>query len=286
MRCADLIYNLLMLKKLKESKEKKLNPERTSPSYIPKDYSEFIELWSERIDKSILRFKLPREEREDLKQDILLEFIERDYINKIFDSSKSQFATFVYNFVNTRVLRRACALTKDQKKFVTNNETESGTEDVNENQNMLSRPMDSRLPDTITSLEKAMWKDAFKKSLDALEKIPVRGTFLKKDGRLVIRSLRFIFLKLALGYDKEQIAEELGYSLANITFLINDLRKVKEIAYLREVYHDIVNKRMTNLVPHASLGLEEAEKENFLEEVKQLGFFNLNLEESKISEGK
>lgn len=267
-----------------KSKEKTglLSPSRTKATYVPKDYTEFVELWSEKIDKAILRYKFTREDREDLKQDILREFIERDYINKIFDASKSQFATFVYNFVNIRVRRRACATTKDQKKFVTNNETDLGNEEANENQNMLSRPMDTRLPDTITSAEKIMWKDALRGVLDALDKTPIRGNFLKKDGHLVSRSLKVIFLKLAMGLDKEQIAKELGYSLANITFLINELKKIKEIAYLREVYHDIVNKRVTNLVPYASLGMEEVENENFLEEIKQLSYFNLNLLDENV----
>lgn len=77
---------------------------RTAKQYT--DIEEFLNDWGRKIRTCIISFGFRDPDIDDIFQDLIEEFIARDYISH-YDPEKGTWATYVYGFVNVRLLAHA-----------------------------------------------------------------------------------------------------------------------------------------------------------------------------------
>lgn len=69
----------------------------------PQSLDELLQNWGPRIQTAIRAFGFYDADMEDIYQDLITEFWARDYLGS-FDATRATFATFLYGFVNVRLL--------------------------------------------------------------------------------------------------------------------------------------------------------------------------------------
>jgi len=183
----------------------------------PVDYEGLVHDWTERIGMLARRYGFRGEEIEDVRGLIILQFFEGQYLN-IYDPRMAVFSTFMYNFIQKRLLQQ---LSKKKRDPVANYVPLVGSASSEDSSGELFDEMldigARRVEDTVESVQ------IIREIRERLADLPQRGK----------RNLVALFDMVLLDWPRSEIAKELSVSEATVCLMMKDLRDTDAIKLLR-----------------------------------------------------
>lgn len=198
-----------------------------------KTYDDFVRDWGDRI-KSLVASKqcFDDVEVDDITQDLLFEFFQKDYL-MVYDptlENASKFSTFVFNFVNKRLLGKRDKVNRRRHvEGLSMNAVVSNSEgDEVELGELFQAPADW------ITLE---FKDTVHVIYDELKQIPNTST-VKDLSRLFLLIVKQVMYGCngqtsgRHGIDRKLLAKEMGVSESGISIMIKNLREQSSLELL------------------------------------------------------
>lgn len=184
----------------------------------PGSINGLVDDWTERIDMLARRYGFRGEEIADIRSMIFLQFYEGGYL-EIYDPRVAVFSTFMYNFIQKRLLQMVSRKKRDPiANYVP---IVSSSSDDSTGRGELYLDM---LDPGGRSMEDAV------ESTAVIHEIRIRLSELPQRGK---RNLVALFDMLILDWPRSEMAKELGVSEATVCLMIKDLRNTQAIKLLR-----------------------------------------------------
>lgn len=185
----------------------------------PATFEDLVADWSSRIEMIARRFGFKGPELEDAKSMIFLQFYEGGYM-KIYDPRMAVFSTFMYNFIQKRMLQ---LVSKKQRDPIANYVPLATSSSDNQD-----GPSGEMFMDMLDPKSRTM-EEVFE-STSVIQEIRRRLTLMPQRGK---RNLVALFDMLILDWPRSEMAEQLGVSEATVCLMIKDLREAQAIKMLR-----------------------------------------------------
>lgn len=186
----------------------------------PATFEDLVADWSGRIEMIARRFGFKGPELEDAKSMIFLQFFEGGYMT-IYDPRMAVFSTFMYNFIQKRMLQ---LVSKKQRDPIANYVPLMGTSPDNNQDG----PGGEMFMDMLDPKSRTM-EEVFE-STSVIQEIRRRLAEMPQRGK---RNLVALFDMLILDWPRADMAEQLGVSEATVCLMIKDLREAQAIKMLR-----------------------------------------------------
>lgn len=185
----------------------------------PQSIEDLVEDWSSRIEMLARKYGFKGAEVEDAKSMIFLQFFEGNYLD-IYDPRVAVFSTFMYNFIQRRMLQ---LVSKKQRDPIANYVPLAATSDNSTEGAGGEMFMDMLDPGSRTMEEVFESTSVIQEIRRRLSSMPQRGK----------RNLAALFDMLILDYPRSEMARALGVSEATVCLMIKDLRNTNAIKMLR-----------------------------------------------------
>jgi len=164
------------------------------------------------------------EDIKDTAQDFALKFLEKGYIEK-YDPKIAKPFSYVFGFVKIRSIGRLQRFARDKLRHAVSIFDEA-----------INIPIkDKNFIDTHSSDNEIEFYLQCEKIRDDLREYGVWST-CEKDGKVIERSLLQLFNLIILGCNREEIRQYFNVSNTTVTNMLQQLRTVKSVKHLKEIY--------------------------------------------------